>query len=391
MKVLHTSDWHLGHTLYNYDRSEEQQAMLDQIARIVAERQPDLFLLCGDVYHTTQPTAATQQLFINALMRIREAAPAMRILLLAGNHDSATRHEIFRTAWEALGVTAIGLLNQEAPPDHYIMELPGKGFVVGVPYVHERNLPEGFFQQLLDRVAERNLEQLPVILTAHTYVSGSDATGHADAEGETVGGIEGWNLSLFGSGYDYLALGHIHHAQWVRGSEGRARYCGSPLPVHFDEGYPHSVSWVELDRQGDVPRVEEIELANPRPLITLPVSEAADWDSVKSLFQAFPDEQPGYIRLRVEVEDFLPPGAQMEAAAIAEGKACRFCLIQVQRKERAANEEGGRMFTTAEIQRLSPLDIASMYAKDKRIGFEEELVSLFKETLTLLQAEEREE
>ena len=391
MKVLHTSDWHLGHTLYNYDRSEEQQAMLDQIARIVAERQPDLFLLCGDVYHTTQPTAATQQLFINALMRIREAAPAMRILLLAGNHDSATRHEIFRTAWEALGVTAIGLLNQEAPPDHYIMELPGKGFVVGVPYVHERNLPEGFFQQLLDRVAERNLEQLPVILTAHTYVSGSDATGHADAEGETVGGIEGWNLSLFGSGYDYLALGHIHHAQWVRGSEGRARYCGSPLPVHFDECYPHSVSWVELDRQGDVPRVEEIELANPRPLITLPVSEAADWDSVKSLFQAFPDEQPGYIRLRVEVEDFLPPGAQMEAAAIAEGKACRFCLIQVQRKERAANEEGGRMFTTAEIQRLSPLDIASMYAKDKMIGFEEELVSLFKETLTLLQAEEREE
>ena len=391
MKVLHTSDWHLGHTLYNYDRSEEQQAMLDQIARIVAERQLDLFLLCGDVYHTTQPTAATQQLFINALMRIREAAPAMRILLLAGNHDSATRHEIFRTAWEALGVTAIGLLNQEAPPDHYIMELPGKGFVVGVPYVHERNLPEGFFQQLLDRVAERNLEQLPVILTAHTYVSGSDATGHADAEGETVGGIEGWNLSLFGSGYDYLALGHIHHAQWVRGSEGRARYCGSPLPVHFDECYPHSVSWVELDRQGDVPRVEEIELANPRPLITLPVSEAADWDSVKSLFQAFPDEQPGYIRLRVEVEDFLPPGAQMEAAAIAEGKACRFCLIQVQRKERAANEEGGRMFTTAEIQRLSPLDIASMYAKDKRIGFEEELVSLFKETLTLLQAEEREE
>ena len=391
MKVLHTSDWHLGHTLYNYDRSEEQQAMLDQIARIVAERQPDLFLLCGDVYHTTQPTAATQQLFINALMRIREAAPAMRILLLAGNHDSATRHEIFRTAWEALGVTAIGLLNREAPPDHYIMELPGKGFVVGVPYVHERNLPEGFFQQLLDRVAERNLEQLPVILTAHTYVSGSDATGHADAEGETVGGIEGWNLSLFGSGYDYLALGHIHHAQWVRGSEGRARYCGSPLPVHFDECYPHSVSWVELDRQGDVPRVEEIELANPRPLITLPVSEAADWDSVKSLFQAFPDEQPGYIRLRVEVEDFLPPGAQMEAAAIDEGKACRFCLIQVQRKERAANEEGGRMFTTAEIQRLSPLDIASMYAKDKGIGFEEELVSLFKETLTLLQAEEREE
>ena len=92
----------------------------------------------------------------------------------------------------------------------------------------------------------------------------------------------------------------------------------------------------------------------------------------------------------MEVEDFLPPGAQMEAAAIAEGKACRFCLIQAQRKEREANPEGGRMFTTAEIQRLSPLDIATLYAKDKGIGFGEELVSLFKETLTQLQAEERE-
>ena len=390
MRVLHTSDWHLGHTLYNYDRGEEQQAMLDQLARLVAERQPDLFLLCGDVYHTVQPTAATQQLFINALMRIRAAAPAMKILLLAGNHDSATRHEIFRTAWEALGVTTIGMVNRLDEPDHYIVELPGQGFVVGVPYVHERNLPEGFFQRLLDRVAERNPGRLPVILTAHTYVAGCDATGHADAEGEAVGGIEGWDLSLFGTGYDYLALGHIHHAQEVRGSEGRARYCGSPLPVHFDECYPHSVSWVELDQQGDLPRVEEIAIVNPRPLITLPVSGAADWDSVKSLFRSFPDDQPGYIRLRVEVEDFLPPGAQAEAAEIAERKACRFCLIQAQRKERTADSEANRLFTTAEIQRLSPLDIANMYAKDKGICFEEELVSLFNETMTLLQEEERE-
>lgn len=365
--------------------------MLNQIACIVAERQPDLFLLCGDVYHTVQPTAATQQLFINALMRIREAAPAMKIVLLAGNHDSATRHEIFRTAWEALGVTAIGSVSRSEHLDHYIVEIPCEGFVVGVPYVHERNLPEDFFQRLLDRVAERNTERLPVILTAHTYVSGSDVTGHADAEDEAVGGIEGWNLSLFGSGYDYLALGHIHHAQEVRGSKGRARYCGSPLPVHFDECYSHSVSWVELDHQGDIPRVEEIEIVNPRPLITLPASEATDWDSVKSLFQSFPDEQPGYIRLRVEIEDFLPPGAQMEAAAIAEEKACRFCLIQAQRKEHEVTPEGGRMFTTSEMQRLSPLDIATLYAKDKGIGFEEELVSLFKETLTQLQAEEREE
>ena len=60
MKILHTSDWHLGHTLYNYDRTEEQLAMLEQMASIVEEQKPDVFLLCGDVYHTSQPSAAVQ-------------------------------------------------------------------------------------------------------------------------------------------------------------------------------------------------------------------------------------------------------------------------------------------------------------------------------------------
>ena len=64
MKILHTSDWHLGHTLYNYDRTEEQMAMLQQMENIVREQQPDVFLLCGDVYYTPQPSAAVQTMFI---------------------------------------------------------------------------------------------------------------------------------------------------------------------------------------------------------------------------------------------------------------------------------------------------------------------------------------
>ena len=391
MKILHTSDWHLGHTLYNYDRSAEQQAVLRQIEQLVADRQPDLFLLCGDVYHIAQPSAAAQQLFIEAMMRIRAAAPEMKIVLLAGNHDSGSRHEIFRSAWEELGVIAIGQVNRLEEPDHYIIELPGKGFVVGVPYVHERNLPDDFFPRLLARVEERNAAHLPVVLTAHTYVTGSDCTGHEDVIGEAVGGIESWDLSCFGQGYDYLALGHIHHAQAVRGSEGRARYSGSPLPIHFDERYPHYVLWVELDRQGDAPRVEEIEMRNPCPLITLPLRGAADWQSVKQCFASFPDEQPGYVRLLVEVEDFLPPGANAEAAEIAKGKACRFCFIQTSRKAKSAQQVGDRTFTTAEIQRLSPLDIARLYAEDKGLTFADDMASLLQEVLTQLRAEEREE
>ena len=81
MKILHTSDWHLGHTLYNYDRTEEQKSMLQQMEDIVKEEKPDVFLLCGYVYHTAQPSAAVQTMFTEALVRIHDAHPGMTIVI----------------------------------------------------------------------------------------------------------------------------------------------------------------------------------------------------------------------------------------------------------------------------------------------------------------------
>ena len=127
MKILHTSDWHLGHTLYNYDRSVEQMAMLLQMVNIVKEQKPDVFLLCGDVYHTPQPSATVQTMFTNALAEIRDANPGMTIVATAGNHDSGTKHEIFRTPWMALKVFTVGSINANQKED-MIIEIPGKRY-----------------------------------------------------------------------------------------------------------------------------------------------------------------------------------------------------------------------------------------------------------------------
>ena len=120
MKLLHTSDWHLGHTLYNYDRVEEQQSMMSQTISIVSEQKPDLFLLCGDVYHTSQPSSAVQTMFTDFLVQLHDANPQMHIIVTAGNHDSATKHEIFRTPWRSMKVHTIGTLNKENISDHII-------------------------------------------------------------------------------------------------------------------------------------------------------------------------------------------------------------------------------------------------------------------------------
>ena len=386
MKILHTSDWHLGHSLYNYDRTEEQTAMLQQMVDIVSERQPDVFLLCGDVYHTAQPSAAVQTMLSDALVKIHEAHPEMVIVMTAGNHDSGSKHEIFRTPWRTLNVHAIGQL-EKANPEEHIVEVPGKGFIIAIPYTNERNIPEGFFQQLLDKTDELNTEGLPVVMTAHTTVKGCDFTGHEHASELTVGGIDSLELDQFGQGYDYLALGHIHHEQFVHSGKHNVRYSGSPLAVSFDENYPHSISMVEIEKHGDRPTVETIEILNPHPLVTLPPTGFVSWEEAKAMLQDFPKDIPAYIRLNVEVNGFLTAEANDDAIRMTSGKQCRFCYINSRRK--ATEQVEAKSLTVQELQSEEPIEIARRYFEDIGVSFDEELEEIFNETLKLVQEDER--
>ena len=386
MKILHTSDWHLGHALYNYDRTEEQMAMLLQMVKIVKEQKPDVFLLCGDVYHTAQPSAAVQTMFTEALIEIRDANPGMTIVVTAGNHDSGTKHEIFRTPWRALKVHTVGNLDKDAMEEH-IIEVEGKGFIIAVPYCNERNIPEGFFSSLMDAVKERNINNLPVLMTAHTTVKGCDFTGHDNATEYVVGGIDTLDIEQLGEGYDYLALGHIHHAQFVHSGKHNVRYSGTPIAISFDENYAHSVSIVEIDKHEDTPKVKTIEIENPRPLVTLPTEGMATWEEAKQLLAEFPDDIPAYIRLNVEIEDFLPVEANAEANTLTEGKQCRFCHINAKRK--SVKQAEAKVLTVQEFQSEEPIDIAKRYAEDMGITFDEEMIVLFNETINMIANDSR--
>ena len=386
MKVLHTSDWHLGHTLYNYDRTEEQMVMLLQMVNIVREQKPDVFLLCGDVYHTPQPSAAAQTMFTNALVEIRDANPDMTIVITAGNHDSGTKHDIFRTPWKALKVFTIGCINANQKED-MIIEVPGKGYVIAVPYVNERNMPKGLFQDLLDIVNEKNADNLPVVMTAHTTVRGCDFAGHENGSEYSVGGIDSYDLDEMGVGYDYLALGHIHHGQFIHSGRHNVRYCGTPIPVSFDENYKHSVSIVEIAKYGVRPAVEEIEIKPHRPLVTLPTEGVATWEDAKNLLKIYPNDIEAYIRLNVEVEDFLPVEANAEALVICKDKKCRFCVINTQRPKKDRRE--AKVMSVQEFKTEEPIGIAERYAEDMGIEFDSDLKELFNETLAALKDEER--
>lgn len=396
MKILHTSDWHLGHQLDNVDRTEEQMSMIQQMTDIVQKHKPDVFLICGDVYHTSTPSAAVQTMFSEAMVKLHKANPNMTIVVTAGNHDSGTKHDIFRTPWKALNVHTIGTLDKDNL-DAHIVEVPNKGFVAAVPYTYERNIPEGYFQKLLDRVAERNTTgKLPVILTAHTTVNGCDFGGHdhittrklKDSEDSvtTVGGIDAVNINFFGQGYDYLALGHIHHDQFVHTGHHNVRYSGTPIAVSFDETHPHTVTLVKIDSHGEQltdKNFQTIEIKNPHPLVTLPTDGFTSLDAAIEKLEQYPDDIPAYIRLNVEIENYLPSGSDERARKTItdNNKRCTFIRINSKRKiaDAHGNENSQEGMNIDEFLKMAPIDLLKQYAADSQLTFDEEMQGLFNE------------
>ena len=371
-KFIHTSDWHLGQNFYGYDRSEEQADFLKQLTSIVRKHKPDALLVSGDIFHTAAPSNATVSLYVESMLEIHHACPSMDIIIIAGNHDSASRLDSDSQLWKMAGVTVLGGIarNEEGLADLqlHVIKVGDKGIVAAVPFSYPSGFPrvtsvaqsagqrqQAYFQALLDRANQDNHDHLPIVLMAHLAVSGSDITGH-----DNIIMMESIGVQTLGEGYDYAALGHIHCPQNVT---AQARYCGTPLAVSFDEQCEHSVSIVEIDHHGSMPSIETKRIKNIKPLHTVPPGEPIPFDDALQLLQKFDSDEPAYIRLNVSVERFLPHGAQERTALALADKSCRFC--EIKKTLTTAVLQQATQMTIEEFNAKAPIDIANQYFKDK--------------------------
>ena len=388
MKILHTSDWHLGHRLYEYDRVEEQQSMLDQIANIVAEKKPDVFLLAGDVFDSSAPAASTQKMYVQAMLKICEANKDMQVVVISGNHDSAAKLDVEKDIWEVFHVHTICYIEKEHLED-LIVEVPGKGFVIAVPYCYDRNMPENLWQDLQNMVAQRNTNHLPVVMMAHTTVAGMDFTGHKSQD-TIIGNIESVSVETMGNGYDYLALGHIHKPQFIHTGNHNVCYSGSPIDISFDEKFEHTINFVHLE-SNTAPNVEKIHIKNAHPLINIPNDGFLPWEEVKERLERMDDNLNAYVRLNVEVEQHLPTSAMDSASEIAEGKHSRVCFINEKKKEieGGSTEKIPTVMTVDELKALSPVEMAEQYMKRKGEPFTDDIRDVIKEAVLQVENDER--
>lgn len=370
-RFIHTSDWHLGQNFYGYDRSDEQRDFLQQLAAIVAEQQPDALLVSGDVYHTPSPSSSTVSLYVKSMLAIHDACPTMSIIVIAGNHDSAARLESDSLLWQLAGVRVIGGIARNddgtADLDRHLVPVGERGLVAAVPFSYPASFPQvpgnsverdlrqaTYFQALLDRAASKYPSDIPVVLMAHLAVLGIDVTGHDSAVL-----MDAVPLANLGTGYDYAALGHIHHPQQP---SPQARYCGTPLAVSFDEQCQHAVSLIEIDAHGSVPVIRSLPIKNIKPLHTIPAKEPADFDTVMEHLQRLNGNENAYIRLNVLVDGQLPHDAQTRAAEVLEQKNCRYCCIK--RNVTATVRQRGTQMHLEELSAKLPIDVANQFFTD---------------------------
>lgn len=400
MKIIHTSDWHLGATLYGHDRLDDHREMLRQLTETVAREQPDALLVSGDIFDNSSPSAAAERLLDSALMELADAGKRdMKIILTSGNHDSPSRHTTHSAVYSRLGIHTIGSAGITADTDiaeiadRFIIRVGEKGAVIAVPYINRRNMPDGLFDGLIDIASREKSPALPTVMMAHLPVSRSVTTGHSDADERFVGGCENIEIDSLGHGYDYLALGHIHcPQQWSTGN-AIARYCGTPIPINFDESYPHSVTIVELPAAGIIPTVTTVALKPRRKLVTIGGPDGMDEDSLTfALTDAASDLPDGtFIRLNLRLpEGTIFPRRETIAhlSALCGDLGLEYCTTNLLRSRRDDATTLHTALTVSEMRDMTEEEIAAGLFRRKGLEWSDELAGLLAEAVAAVKTDE---
>ncbi|MBR1627068.1 MAG: exonuclease SbcCD subunit D [Bacteroidales bacterium] len=377
LKILHTSDWHLGNQPSGYDRSVSEAYFLEQLKEIVEREQPDCMIVSGDIYNLSSPSAAVQKMYTNAMLEIHNTCPNMTIIVIAGNHDSPSKLEIDSNLWSCFNVFVTGSIekrNDTVDFKRHIIEIKNKnretvGYVAAIPYFYIRNYPN-LFENLEEYIKSTVDLRLPIVLTCHLAVSGSEIR----SNNPHVADMEFFPLEMLGEIYDYIALGHIHLPQTLKNSNAKARYSGSPLSISFNENYPHSVTVAEISGKNSL-NTRTIDIKDNMPLITVP-KESGSIEEVFQYAETHKDSLKNcFIRFNVKVKDFLPSNSKEKAIELCESIGAYFCTFNIERKSNDV-QKNDKTVTVEEFKQMSVMDVARSYMRNQNINADDDLIRM---------------
>ena len=352
MKILHTSDWHLGHQLHGYHRDYEHQAFLDWLADTLEQQQIDALLVAGDIFDTANPPASAWRMLYRFMARLAKSMPRLDVVMIGGNHDSPSKLDAPHELLKAFDLHMVGGIHrdQEGRLDRQRMLVPltdstGRqaAWVLAVPFLRSADLRadelseeedrlikgvEILYAEMTQAAREKKTADQALIGMGHAFMASGKLS--EMSERRVLGGNQhALPASIFADDLSYVALGHLHLAQRVAKQE-HIRYSGSPLPLSLSErGYNHQVVVVEFDG-GQVTGIEPVSVPRVVEMLKVPASPAPLEQVLEELtaleVEDAPREQQPFLEVHVRLDK--PQALLREKVMQAlEGKAVRLAKI----------------------------------------------------------------
>ncbi|PMG16519.1 exonuclease subunit SbcD [Vibrio splendidus] len=381
MKILHTSDWHLGQNFYNKSRKNEHERFLQWLLEQVTEHDIDAIIVAGDIFDTSTPPSYAREMYNKFVVDSNKID--CQLVLLGGNHDSVSVLKETQQLLKYMGADVIPNTNEDHATQ--VVELKGKNgdveaLVCAIPFIRPRDVLTSqagvtgverqkqlgdaikqHYQSVYDAAVKKratfeNSEHMPIIATGHLTAMGVQ---QSDSVRDIyVGNLDGFAADGFPDA-DYIALGHIHRPQVVAKRE-YIRYSGSPIPLSFDE----------LKSQKQVCVVEFIE--GERTISQLPVptfqplaeikGDLSEIESQLNQYIGLDSDQSVWLSIEVQAQDYLSD-LQERMRALTEGLNVEVLQLRRARERRNQALEQESAETLSE---LSPMDVFT-----KRIALEE--------------------
>lgn len=403
MRILHTSDWHLGQHFMGKTRQAEHQAFCAWLIEQVRELAVDAVLIAGDIFDTGAPPSYAREQYNRFIVELRGTGCVL--VVLGGNHDSVAMLGESKTLLAQLGTRVIPGVCKQLDEQLLVLHRrdgsPG-AILCGIPFIRPRDVllsqagqSAQDKQQSLQQAIQQHYQDLYALAEVKRAELGGDlpiiATGHlttvcasaSDSVREIyVGSLEAFPTSAFPPAA-YIALGHIHRPQKVGGLE-HIRYCGSPIALSFDEAKQQKeVLLVELDSNG-LRQITALPVPRFQPLLSLRGSLKELDMQIKQAAEQGSAEQPVWLEVLVGSDDYLSD-LQLRIAALCEGLPVEVLRIRRERGNASASLQGQAKETLDELsvedvfaQRLSSESLDET-EQQRLLGLYQQVVSELRE------------
>lgn len=409
MKILHTSDWHLGRSLYGRKRYEEFEAFLTWLAETIQENEIDALLVAGDIFDTSAPSNRAQELYYRFLCRVA-ASSCRHVVVVAGNHDSPSFLNAPKELLKALDVHVLGSAS-ENPEDEMLVlrndrEAP-ELIVCAVPYLRDRDIRTAEAGESVDdkerklvegirnhyaavaAMAEQKRTELgadiPIVGMGHLFTAGGQTIVDDGVRELYVGSLAHVTTEIFPVCFNYLALGHLHVPQKVNGSE-TIRYSGSPLPMGFGEATQQKsvcqVTFNNSSGNGTETAVQLIDVPTFRELERV----KGDWDSISNrILELSATDSQAWLEIIYEGEEVIgdlrerldaaTTDTEMEVLRVKNNRIIDRVLGQIHEEETLDDLNVNDVFERC----LAAHDVPEDQRPELLLAYQETLSSLYKD------------